>query len=232
MEVTMNKSLPLWPRLRAEWRLKLALTALLNVVVGLPYYGLQHWQLFPETVMRQGIIDRLVAFRPGAVWLYLSLYLFMPLFPLLMTQRERLWRYAAGMITASLMANCIFLLWPTVCVRPEALEANFAYRWLTAVDRPFHAFPSLHAAFAVLSAQCGVLVLRELKLGRWTLVAPWAWAALIGYGALATKQHVVLDLAGGMALGMAAYLLAFRSKALSQDESHSVRLGVTRKEIS
>ena len=148
--------------------------------------------------MKPGVVDLRIPFNPNAVWLYLSLYLLMPIAPLLMQEREDLLRYARGIVAATIVAAIVFIFWPTLCPRPSG-NSNAAYQLLTAIDRPLHAFPSLHACFAVYSALYARFPFR------------WLWVALICYGALATKQHMLVDLIAGSLLGLMAYAFAFRS---------------------
>jgi membrane-associated phospholipid phosphatase len=130
----------------------------------------------------------------------------MPIGPFLMDSRKQLLSYASGIILIGIVANIIFIFWPTVCPRPHIPAATAAYRMLTAVDRPFHAIPSLHAAFAMYSAFCGNLVIRELGGRKMWRMALGIWAVLILYATLATKQHMVTDIFAGSALGIGAYL--------------------------
>ena len=177
----------------------------------LPYYSLQHYQLFPVTVMPATFIDRLIPFSPPAVWPYLSIYLFMPIAPFLMNQRQQLLRYAIGVMMIEFVASSIFLLWPTSCERPAIEIVNPLYRLLIRIDAPVHAFPSLHAAFAVYSALCCELILPLLPIERSYLrTVSWLWTLLILYAALATKQHVLADLLAGSALGIFAFFIAFK----------------------
>jgi len=194
-------------RLRSEWRLKLWLTIGLNLGVCAPYYFLQQHHFFPATLMRPTALDEAVPFLPAAVWLYLSIYLLMPIPPLLMTSRSQLARYAVGMAAMSLLADVVFLWWPTVCERPTAAQADFAYNLLTQIDNPFDAFPSLHAAFAVFTALCADLLLRESQSSTLWRCGLWTWVALILWATLATRQHVAVDLLAGAALAILSYLL-------------------------
>ena len=45
------------------------------------------------------------------------------------------------------------------------------------------------------------------------------WAALIMFSALSTKQHVVLDIAGGLALALASHMVVRRMKVVSHDHA-------------
>jgi len=61
------------------WRGKLVLATLLTLWVSVPYYSLQHAVFFPVRVMQPGPIDRAIPFAEETAWLYLSLYLLLPL---------------------------------------------------------------------------------------------------------------------------------------------------------
>ena len=201
---------PLHARLRAELGLKLALTVALYVCVYAPYQLLQRHQFFPATEMPLSQWDRAIPFWPQSVWVYLSIYLFMPLAPFVMRERRQLLRYARGLVAISLVADAVFIFWPTTCPRPAAADVTGLYRVLTAIDNPFHACPSLHAAFAVFSALVADLVTRELKLpSRWRIAA-WTWTALILLATLTTKQHTLADLAAGGALAFVAFACVLR----------------------
>jgi membrane-associated phospholipid phosphatase len=197
-------------RLRTESALKLILLVVLNVWVYVPYLFLQRHHFFPATNMTSSFFDRRISFSDKAVWLYLSIYLLMPVGPFLMNSRKQIFRYAIGIVLISLFANIIFLFWPTFCSRPSFGGTNVAYRTLTAIDNSFHAFPSLHAAFAVYSALCGGLVLREIGSRSFWRISLWFWAFLILYATLATKQHVVADIIAGGALGFGIYACVFK----------------------
>jgi len=200
-------------RLMAEWRCKLWLTLILNLLVCVPYYYLQHNHFFPATVMRPTVLDSAIPFAPEAVWLYLSIYLFMPIAPLLSADRRQLVKYGIGMATLALVASIVFVFWPTWCERPRMAKPNFGYQLLTAADNPYHAFPSLHAAFTVFSLLCALRLASELRFSVYWKALLMFWAGLILWGTLATKQHVLFDLAGGSLLAIVVYFITVRKVA-------------------
>jgi membrane-associated phospholipid phosphatase len=201
-----------WPirRLRSELRLKLVLTFVLNLWVYVPYHFLQWHHFFPPAAMHAGYFDRLVPFSDKAVWIYLSIYLLMPIGPFLMVRRQEIIRYAVGIMLISALADFVFVFLPTWCPRPDANRTTAAYRMLTAIDNPFNAFPSLHAAFAVFSALCAGRVLRELRTRAVLTGAVWLWTFLILFATLATRQHVMADVVGGSVLAAGVYIYVFR----------------------
>ena len=203
-----TESPALMRRLRTLLAQKLWMALGLNLLVSIPYFALQHVVLRPVTWVPASALDRAIPFSETSVWLYQSLYLLMPVAPMLMIHATQLRRYALGMLTMSLGANVVFLAFPTTIVRPDPAGASTVYRTLVHYDAPLNAFPSLHAAFAIFSALCCIAISREMRLACGWSAAAWLWALAILYATLATKQHVALDLAGGALLAALASPLA------------------------
>ena len=193
------------------------LTVVLNLIVFVPYHYLQQHQFFPTTVMPMSVVDRLIPFVDWTVVIYLSVYLLMPIGPFLMNDRKQIFRYSAGVILMGVMADVAFLFWPTVCLRPAVESTNPIYQSLISIDTPFHAFPSLHAAFAVYSALCGILVFTEMNRHWMWQVGFWFWTLAILLATLTTRQHVLVDLVGGSILAVGAYFIVFRERTSFKD---------------
>ena len=211
----MNSVLPatLIGRLKSELRLKLFLLVVLNVIVWTPYVTLQRIHFFAPTEMPLTFIDRAVPFIPNAVWVYFSIYVLMPIGPFLMHTREQILRYSFGVMAIGAFAAIVFVFWPTICPRPLVTTTDPLYRLLVCIDRPFHAFPSLHAAFAVYSCLCVVDVGRSVGWVNRVHIGFIMWMALILIATIATRQHVILDVVAGSALGFAAYQFCVRNSA-------------------
>ena len=89
------------------------------------------------------------------------------------------------------------------------LDAPALYRLIVSLDPVTNAVPSLHCAFATYSVGIASIVTAR----RWRL-GLWLWFALICFSALATNQHMLLDVVTGVALGGGAYLIVWRRLAL------------------
>jgi membrane-associated phospholipid phosphatase len=73
--------------------------------------------------------------------------------------------------------------------------------YLKSIDAGGNAFPSLHVATAIFSAMWLHDVLRRFRAPNWVLVINSLWCAGIVYSTLATRQHVIIDVIGGLVLG-------------------------------
>lgn len=82
----------------------------------------------------------------------------------------------------------------------DALPAAL-FAWLDLVDQPYNQFPSLHVAYCVIFWLALHPVLRGA--GKAALAG---WLLLVGASTVFTWQHHLLDVAGGIVLGVAAVL--------------------------
>jgi membrane-associated phospholipid phosphatase len=189
-------------RLRTRWLAKLTGVTAGMTAFFVVYFRLLNHPLFPVTVMPAIAIDRLVGFRPEALPLYLSLWLYVPLAPALLKTRRELVAYAAAAVALSAIGFAVFLVWPTAVPRPAIdWSRHPAFAFLKTVDASGNACPSLHAAFAVFTAIWLDRPLRALGAGVPVRMLSGLWCLGIVASTVATRQHVALDALAGMALG-------------------------------
>jgi membrane-associated phospholipid phosphatase len=81
--------------------------------------------------------------------------------------------------------------------------------FLKTVDSAGNAFPSLHVSFSVFTCIVLARQLREVGAPAWLCLLNVAWAVAIVYSTMAVRQHVLIDVLGGLALGLA---LGFTSR--------------------
>ena len=199
-------------RIRTRWVVKMTGTAAIMTAFFVAYFYLLNHARLPVTTVPAIFIDRMIAFRPGALPLYVSLWLYVPLAPSLLVRGRDMRAYVAAVLALSLVGFGIFILWPTTIPRPELdprLVPSLAY--LKAVDASGNAFPSLHVAFAVFTVLLFGRLLREMRSGLLVRALNWAWCAGIVYSTIAIRQHVALDALAGMALGGAGGMLLLRA---------------------
>lgn len=202
---------PLTTRIRAQWRLKLLLSLVLTNGFTAAYFLLQRHPLFPVTVLGPGALERRIPFLPGAVYLYESLWLILPVAPWLMTTRAELRRYSACFLFISLVAFAVFFFFPTSFTRPRDPQGiNAVYAALIRLDRDLNALPSLHVALAVFSGACCQELFRAGGAGPRLRGLLWVWVAAIAASTLLTRQHGLLDALAGGLLGLGGYALFYR----------------------
>jgi peptidoglycan/xylan/chitin deacetylase (PgdA/CDA1 family) len=201
-----------WPgqlrsRFAAHWPLKAWLIPLFMTGFFAGYFHLLRHPLFPVTIIPLTALDRLITFRPAAVWIYASLWFYALLGAALLRGRREFFVYGAAVVTLTGVGFGTFLFWPNATPPPHADWALYpSFRFLETVDAAGNACPSLHVAFAVFTA---VWFERLLRPGGASVVVRalnGAWCLAIVYSTLATKQHVTIDALAGAALGGAVGL--------------------------
>lgn len=198
-------------RLFACWQLKLQMSIGLPIFFCLGYFSLQRFPLREATFLSLSALDRAIPFAPEWFYAYQSLYLFLPIAPLLTSSRALLVRYVRGFVLLCLASFAVFLLFPVAAPRPQGPSGVAAFDAWMRIEGLLNAFPSLHAGLLAL----GLLYAREVF---WEALAPGArragvaiallWAALILYATLATKQHYAVDLLAGTLFGAVAWRLS------------------------
>jgi len=175
------------------------------------YFQTLHHPAYPVLEMPLTALDRLIPFQPWAVVAYLSLWLYVGIAPgLLLTLRE-LVIYGLWAAALCLSGLAFFYFWPTA-VPPRAMDVTGmpGFALLKGLDASGNACPSLHVAASMFTA---IWIDRLLRIVR----APWAlralnvlWFIAIAYSTVAIGQHVVLDVAGGVALAAVFAALSLR----------------------
>ena len=193
---------PFFQRLRTLWPAKLIGITLGMAAFFAVYFQLLRHPVFPVTIVPLIAIDRLVGFRPEALPLYASLWIYVSLAPGLLTSRRELASYGRAAFALSAAGFGVFLFWPTA-VPDSGIDwsRHFSFPFLKAADASGNACPSLHVAFAVFTGILLGRLLREMGTGRLVRALNWAWCLGIIYSTLAIRQHVALDALAGAALG-------------------------------
>ena len=171
------------------------------------YFFLLHYPHAHVYVMSLTWLDVYLPMQWWAWFPYLSLWVYTCLPPAFMPNLRALAYYGLAVGLVSLLGLAFFYVWPTVIpefVRPPGTELEF----LKGVDTSGNACPSLHVAIAVYTGFWMQSVLRSVRAGYWLHGLNWLWSAAIVYSTLATKQHVVWDVVGGLLLGCAGAWLA------------------------
>jgi membrane-associated phospholipid phosphatase len=116
----------------------------------------------------------------------------------LLADRLTFRRAYAAYLAAFVVCVAVYPLFPVTIARP-ALPADqnlsvSALAWVYAADRPVNLFPSFHAAVAAI-------LWRLRPASRFASTAVSAWVVALCLACVLTKQHYVLDVVAGLAVG-------------------------------
>lgn len=158
--------------------------------------------------------DRAVPFCPAWVSVYVLSYPFWAVSYWLTakhTEKDFWFRFVTADTLAKLMCGVIFLLFPTTNIRPEILGDGVWDKLMSLIytlDEPVNLFPSLHCLSSLMS-YLGVRKARNLS-GTYK-GGTLAFAVLVFLSTQFTKQHYVVDIAGGVVVALLCYGLAVRT---------------------
>jgi hypothetical protein len=193
------------------WPVKAIGTALVMTGFFVAYFWVLKHPLFPVTTMPLTALDRMIPFQPTMLPLYLSLWLYVSLAPALLFERREMISYPVATVGLSLIGLVIFLLWPTNVRWPDVdWSQHPTFAFLQSVDAAGNVCPSMHVAFAVFTAIWLERILRQIGAGIFLRAFNWLWCLGILYSTVATRQHVVVDVLAGAALGAIVAVLHLR----------------------
>ena len=177
------------------------------------YFYLLKDPAYTTTVMPITLLDRLIGFQPLALPMYLSLWVYVSLPPALLATRRELYGYGMAMAGTCLAGLVVFYFWPTAVPAAHIDWAQYPnVDFLKNMDAAGNACPSLHVTTAVFSGIWLNHLLRRFGAPQWILILNWTWCIGIIYSALATRQHVAVDVLAGLALGVLSACLSLRHR--------------------
>lgn len=177
------------------------------------YFYLLKNPAYATTVMPVTGLDQLISFEPLALPLYLSLWVYVSLLPAFFSSRRELCRYGAAMALMCLAGLAIFYFWPTAAPTPDIDWSRYPdVGLLKSLDASGNACPSLHVATAFFSGFWLHHLMRRFRAPLWIHLVNWTWCVGIIYSTLAVRQHVLVDVAGGLVLGGLAAWLSLRGR--------------------
>jgi membrane-associated phospholipid phosphatase len=202
------------------WLLKMPATMGGIAVFFGAYFWVMHHPFSAVTVMPVTWIDDLVVFFPESFFLYASLWVYVSLGPAFARDARELAAWGAASFAMAVIGLGLFMALPTKV-------PDFAIDWsrypslafLKRVDVSGNACPSLHAAFAVFTAVVLHRQLSAISAPRALLACNALWCLGIVYSAMATRQHVALDvIAGSVLAGVASIVYVVVGRMRSRTE--------------
>ena len=152
-------------------------------------------------------LDLRLPFLPQFLIIYFGCYIFWAANYILAARqdREEVYRF----FTADFISRCvclvIFLAYPTTNTRPVIEGSGFwdlLAGWLYSIDAADNLFPSIHC---LVSWFCFLAVKGQKKIPIWYKAVSFILEVLVFLSTLFTKQHVIVDVAGGIFLAQGCF---------------------------
>lgn len=177
----------------------LALALSFNFLV---YYGARlvagNWHHYNITTP----LDRRIPFWSPSAFIYLGCYLFWCINYILIARQSK--KEVCQFFSADLLSRLIclvcFLAFPTATVRPYVEPDGFwnqVILLLYSIDAADNLFPSIHC---LVSWFCYIGIKRKKEIPVWYQRISCIIAILVCISTLTTKQHVLIDVIGGILL--------------------------------
>ncbi|HXM32732.1 MAG TPA: phosphatase PAP2/dual specificity phosphatase family protein [Chthoniobacterales bacterium] len=188
-------------------RLNALRTSALLAFLFLVIYGGTNWL----TALRPGVPtfffewERSIPFVPLMIVPYMSINLFFLAAPFFCRDERELATFSKRLITALFVGGICFLAFPLRFAFPRPHAGGWlgtAFDWFQLLDKPYNLVPSLHITMLFV---LGTVYARHGRI--FWRVAAISWFVLIGFSAVLTYQHHILDVVAGFAL--AAYCFYF-----------------------
>ncbi|MBC8118694.1 MAG: phosphatase PAP2 family protein [Burkholderiaceae bacterium] len=180
----------------------MSVTSVVICIFLLVYLHLLNHPSYPVVTMPSTALDRIFPLVPEALFVYMSLWLYVGAGPGLQLHFIELVNYTAWAILLCVAGLVIFYFWPTqVPAHGHDLSPYFGFAMLQGIDAAGNACPSMHVAFSSFTVIRVENVLRVVGAPRSIRAVNMAWFLAIVFSTLAIRQHVVLDVLAGLALG-------------------------------
>lgn len=155
------------------------------------------------------VFDYKISFIPWTVSIYLSCYVFWIINYILGVRQDKneAFRFMSADFLAKTICLLCFLIFPTTNVRPEVGTEgiwNQLMIWLYNTDAADNLFPSIHC---LTSWFCFISVRKNSKISPIYVLFSLLFAISVCISTLTTKQHVILDVIGGIGLAEGSYFV-------------------------
>lgn len=197
-------------RVAVRWR-----TKAIGNTVGLgaffpAYFWIQNHPRFEITQMPLTALDYWIPHVPWAIVPYATLWVYLSLPLAFLTRQIEFRSFGVAAATLTIAGLGCFYLWPTAVPHVAGWSVDAAGSFLRNVDGSGNACPSLHVAFAVFSWVWLRRVIADVGGPPWVRFGNAAWCVAIILSTMLIRQHVVLDVIAGAALGAAVAALSMR----------------------
>lgn len=159
--------------------------------------------------------DRMVPLQSGWVSIYVLSYLYWVIGYVMAARynsKEQFYRFVFADILSRTICGIFYFVIPTTNVRPE-LPMNNIWDWMLAIiyrqDLPYNLFPSIHCLISFL---CYLGVKDSKEVHRLVKAGILLFALLVCVSTQFTKQHYIVDVAGGFVVAIVAFAIAKKTE--------------------
>lgn len=159
-------------------------------------------------------LDLKVPFMPWTLLIYFGAFVFWAVSLYFCSRQDRTAsdRLFCADILSKIVSFLFFVILPTTTIRPLVDGTgffDFGMRFLYAVDRSDNLFPSIHCSMSWL---CWLWTRGKKEIPLFWRVFSFVFAVAICISTLTTRQHVLVDVFGGILLAEACYALAANAR--------------------
>lgn len=180
-----------------------------------------------------GGLDELVPFMPAFIIIYFGCYIFWVVNYLMVAfyEDENKYRFYTADFYARLICLAFFVFFPTTNTRPELTGNGIfiqAMRFLYTVDKPVNLFPSIHC---MASWFCCIGLRKCKEIPEWYKLMSVLIAISVFISTLATRQHVLWDVAGGIGVAELTWFISNRTNGWKtyQRLNEKISVGISRR---
>ncbi|WP_230399794.1 phosphatase PAP2 family protein [Novisyntrophococcus fermenticellae] len=154
-------------------------------------------------------LDQKIPFVPETLVIYFGCYLFWFVNYILIAKQDKksVYQFFAGDFLSRCVCLFFYLIYPTTNTRPVITEVGFwnsAMSWLYSIDSASNLFPSIHC---LVSWFCFIGIRGKKGIPLWYQTFSCIMAISVFISTLTTKQHVLVDIAGGVILAEVCFRL-------------------------
>ena len=154
-------------------------------------------------------IDNLIPVIPATIIIYLGCYLYWLVNYVIGAGQEddEAYKFLSADLFAKLICMVIFIAFPTTNTRPVLEDEGFfteVLKMLYQIDAADNLFPSIHC---LTSWFCLIAVRKNPNVKSVYKIISVIITVAICVSTLTTKQHVIVDVAGGIALAEFSYMI-------------------------
>ena len=145
-------------------------------------------------------LDSIIPVVPQWIYIYILTYAFwvISFFLICHESKEMCCKALSAEMLGKIVCAIIFISLPTFIVRPEVEVdslSTFLLNFIYKADTPDNLFPSMHCSISYFAVR---YVLKCSKIPKWYKISAVVMTVLICFSVVFTKQHVFLDIPGGL----------------------------------